>query len=648
MADGPPKGKVSFVDRLDERVSASKVGKYFHLNDRKTRLSREVRAGIVTFLTACYILAVNSAILADTGGTCRDSDCTGPAKGPGCRFLNDPGYDMCVAKVRRSLVTATAATAAMSSFLMGAVANVPFAIMPGMGVNAYFAYTVVGYRGTGMISYEQALAAVFIEGWIFVLLSISGLRSGALTLVPRSTMLATAGGIGLFLAFIGLQKSEGMGIVVADPATLVGLGGCPLENQVHFFAPTNTSAQAICKMDVWSKQMKADMGPPSPNYKCVGGRLHSATMWLGISGFLVIVVLMARRVNGAIMMGILFTTFISWIPMHAASYLGPTSNIPGGVERMAEFRQVVSVPNAQKTSLTWNFSAFGNSQLWVALITFLYLDFLDATGTMYSMASMIDKDLPGFINQRDKSFPRSIYAFTLDGIGIVIGSLLGCAPLTVCLESAAGIREGGRTGITAIVAGFCFFIAMFFTPLIVSIPPYATGGALIIVGALMMESIVDVDWGDIREAVPAFLTIAIMPLTYSVAYGVIAGLAAHIVITLSMFALDMVGALVKGENKRAVLLKYTPEIMHDRVARSRPFKSIAALTGEQTNEEHARHFSEVKRALSSSKDNAQPYSGGSATAAAAGPAAVAGDDSARGGSRSAAAGAGSFSNGTKP
>lgn len=162
------------------------MGRYFELSGRRTRLSREVRAGIVTFLTACYILAVNSAILADTGGPCSDKDCTGPKKGEaGCRFLKDPGYEACVTRVRGSLVTATAATAAMASFLMGAIANVPFAIMPGMGVNAYFAYTVVGYRGTGLISYQQALAAVFVEGWIFVLLSVSGLRSGALSLVPR-------------------------------------------------------------------------------------------------------------------------------------------------------------------------------------------------------------------------------------------------------------------------------------------------------------------------------------------------------------------------------------------------------------------------------------------------------------------------------
>ncbi|KAI8469129.1 MAG: xanthine/uracil/vitamin C permease-like protein [Monoraphidium minutum] len=584
--------KAGVFTRLDDAVEASLVGRYFHLKDRKSRFSTEMRAGVVTFLTACYILAVNSAILADTGGPCTQADCTNPS--PGCKFGGDPGYEACVVAVRKSLVTATAATAAMATLLMGAIANVPFAIMPGMGVNAYFAYTVVGFRGTGMITYQEALAAVFIEGWIFVILSVSGLRSGLLSLVPRATMLATAGGIGLFLAFIGLQKSEGLGVVTADPAVLVTLGGCPYANQVHTYAIADPSPSKICSIDS-NGRFTADLGPASANYVCRGGRLHSPTMWLGVAGFVVIVILMARRVNGAIMMGILFTTFISWIPNHGASYLGPDTQIPGGMDRLETFRQVVSVPNAEKTTLAWSFAAFKNSHLWIALVTFLYLDFLDATGTMYSMASTIDKELPGFINQKDKSFPRSIFAFTLDGIGIVIGSLLGCAPLTVCLESAAGIREGGRTGITALSTGLCFFASLFFTPLIVSIPPYATGGALIIVGALMMENIVDIDWGDISQAVPAFLTIAVMPLTYSVAYGVIAGLGASIVIGICNLLLDIAAAVIKRRPVGDVLAPYTPELLHRRFTNVQPLKSPSALLGEHVDPERERHYSEVKR-----------------------------------------------------
>lgn len=603
-----PVPRTGFFAKVDDAVAGSIVGKYFHITERKSAFTTELRAGVVTFLTACYILAVNSAIVADTGGPCTIDDCTNP--GPGCKFSNDPGYEACVFATRQSLVTATAATACMATFLMGAIANVPFAVMPGMGVNAYFAYTVVGFRGTGMISYQEALAAVFIEGWIFVLLSISGMRSGLLALVPRATMLATAGGIGLFLAFIGLQKSEGLGVIAADPAVLVTLGGCPNANQVHLYAIADPSPSAVCSVDPKTGALSADLGPAGANYMCKGGKMHSPTMWLGIAGFVVIVILMARRVNGAIMAGILFTTFISWIPNHRASYLGPGTDIPGGEERFETFRNVVSVPNAQKTSLTWSFNAFSNSQLWVALVTFLYLDFLDATGTMYSMASTIDKDLPGFIDQKNKSFPRSVFAFTLDGIGIVIGSLLGCAPLTVCLESAAGIREGGRTGITAISTSLCFFVALFFTPLIVSIPPYATGPALLIVGALMMENIVDIDWGDITQAVPAFLTIATMPLTYSVAYGVIAGLAACLVISTINLILDVIGALIKKQPVKDVVVDALPDILKGKFRPVAPFKSPSGLLQEHVDPEHQRHYSEVAKRYSVGHEDTNIYESG--------------------------------------
>lgn len=245
---------------------------------------------------------------------------------------------------------------------------------------------------------------------------------------------------------------------------------------------------------------------------------------------------------------------------------------------------------------------------------------------MYSMASMIDKEQPGFIDRKTKSFPKSIYAFTLDGVGIVIGSLLGCAPLTVCLESAAGIREGGRTGVTAITTSLCFLASMFFTPLIVSIPPYATGPALIIVGALMMENVVDIAWDRIEEAVPAFITIAVMPLTYSVAYGVIAGLAAHMAIQGAMLALDLVGAAAAGRSKREVLLRYAPDVLRQRFAPARPLRSVAALTGEQPDEEHREHFDKVRRAASYGAEDARIYGGATGESGGAAGESGAGDD----------------------
>ncbi|WIA36283.1 hypothetical protein OEZ86_007609 [Tetradesmus obliquus] len=580
---------MKWVHSLNEKVAASKVGSYFELKQRGSTFSTEIRAGIVTFLTTSYILAVNSGILSDTGGTCTDADCTGPKAGqPGCRFT-DPGFQSCVQEVRRSLISATAATSLMACFLMGAIANLPLAVAPGMGINAYFTYSVVGFYGTGMITYQQALAAVFIEGWIFIFISLTGVRGRMVSLVPKSIMLATAGGIGLFLAFIGLQNSEGIGLVTYNSATLVTLGGCPRENRIYQYSIADPSPDAVCKMSPDTNTLMAELGPPSSSFMCKGKRMHLATMWLGICGLTIMAMLMARRVKGAIMVGILFTTFISWIPNHGASFLGANSQIPGGADRYEFFRNVVSVPNAKKTTLAWNFDAFHKSELWVALITFLYLDFLDATGTLFSMASMLNHRIPGFVDEKTKAFPRQLFAFCVDGIAIVIGSLLGCAPLTVYIESASGIREGGRTGITALVVAFGFFISLFFTPLIASIPPFATGPALVLVGAMMMENLVDIDWADVRHAVPAFITIVTMPMTYSIAYGVIAGCCSYIVLYLGNFLLDLIGVALGRDSIQNVLYNNCPEAFQDKMKTPVPFKSPSAVLQHHVNPEHAAH-----------------------------------------------------------
>lgn len=584
---------MGWVHTLNTRVADSKVGRYFELSARNSTFSTEIRAGIVCFLTTCYILAVNSGILSDTGGTCTDADCTGPKKGqPGCRF-DDVGFQACVQEVRRSLISATAATSLMACFLMGAVANLPLAVAPGMGINAYFTYSVVGYLGTGKITYQQALAAVFVEGWIFILISLTGVRGRLVSLVPKSIMLATAGGIGLFLAFIGLQNSEGIGLVTYNSATLVTLGGCPRANRVYQYTIANTTAAAICKPDPDTGLLEASLGPPSSTYQCQGKRMHLATMWLGISGLAIMVLLMARKVKGAIMVGILFTTFLSWIPGHQATYLGEESQVPGGADRKAFFSQVVSVPDARKTTLAWSFDAFGNPDLWVALITFLYLDFLDATGTLFSMATMLGHRIPGFVDDKTKAFPRQLFAFCVDGVAIIIGSLLGCAPLTVYIESASGIREGGRTGITALVVAFGFFISLFFTPLIASIPPYATGPALILVGAMMMENLVDIDWADVRNAVPAFITVVTMPLCYSIAYGVIAGVCSYMFLYMCNFAIDLIEVALGRRELRTVLYENCPDAFQDKMKRPAPFKSPSAVLQYHENPEHAAHHAAI-------------------------------------------------------
>eukprot|EP00879_Flechtneria_rotunda_P028146 GHRR01030225.1.p1 GENE.GHRR01030225.1~~GHRR01030225.1.p1 ORF type:complete len:225 (+),score=33.25 GHRR01030225.1:721-1395(+) len=214
---------------------------------------------------------------------------------------------------------------------MGAVANLPLAVAPGMGINAYFAYTVVGFYGTGMLTYQEALAAVFIEGWIFIAISLTGVRGRLVSLIPKSIMLATAGGIGLFLAFIGLQYSEGIGLVTYNSATLVTLGGCPRANRVYQYSIPDPSTEAICVNNPGTGAVEANLPPASSTYSCQGKRMHLPTMWLGICGLAVMALLMARRIKGSIMVGILFATFISWIPGHGASYLGADSQIRGEV-----------------------------------------------------------------------------------------------------------------------------------------------------------------------------------------------------------------------------------------------------------------------------------------------------------------------------
>jgi AGZA family xanthine/uracil permease-like MFS transporter len=265
--------------------------------------------------------------------------------------------------------------------------------------------------------------------------------------------------------------------------------------------------------------------------------MESATLWLGLSGFLLIALCMRQRVRGAMLVGILWVTFISWIPNHAASYLGADAPITGGADRMSYFKKVVAAPNASFTAGKLDFGGLADGQAWLALITFLYVDFLDATGTLFSMANFVNSYVPGFIKP-NKTWPRSMFAFSSDGAAIVVSSLLGSSPCTVFVESASGIREGGRSGVTAIVTSFLFFVSLFFTPILASIPPYAVGPALITVGAMMVGNIVKIRWDLVSQAVPAFVTIALMPLTYSIAYGFIGGIVTYILLNGIGWAFD--------------------------------------------------------------------------------------------------------------
>ncbi|KAI0052219.1 hypothetical protein FA95DRAFT_70528 [Auriscalpium vulgare] len=482
---------ITVFDRINAAVADSFVGRWFQLEgsgaskEREgSRFLTEIRAGLTTWAAMAYIIAVNASIVSDTGGTC-----VCPT-GDGC--VTDTVYLACVDEIRKDLITSTAAIAALSSFLMGLLANLPVGLAPGLGLNAYFTYSIVGFHGTGNTPYREALAAVFMEGWIFFFLSLLGLRQWLARVMPQSLVMAVGTGIGLFIAFIGLS-SGGLGVIGGDTVNFVGIGGCKPE---HYL-------------------------PDLPNY-CDNEVLKSPTMWLGIfTGGFFTVFLMMYRIKGAILIGIFLTSIISW-PRPTSVTAFPHTD--AGDAAFDFFKKVVAFHPLKHIGNAIDFN-YGNGRVWYALVTMLYVDILDTTGTLYSMAK--------FAGLRDPvtlDFERSTIAYCVDAFSISIGSLLGTPPVTAFIESATGISEGGKTGLTAMSTGFMFFISVFFAPIFASIPAWATGGALVIVGTLMIRNVRDINWDYVGDAVPAFLTIIIIPLSYNIAYGVIAGICSYILL----------------------------------------------------------------------------------------------------------------------
>jgi AGZA family xanthine/uracil permease-like MFS transporter len=399
-------------------------------------------------------LAVNAGIIAQTGGTCVDSDNPRCPNGPGS--LGDTDCQDCLQTLQRQLIAATAAACIISHFVMGVAANMPLAICPGMGINAYFAFTVVGFMGTGRVPYRQALAAVFIEGLVFIVITAVGFRNWIIDRLPKSIMFATAGGIGLFLTFLGLQAAEGIAVTTYNSATLVTLGGCDPQYRSYQYTFSNDDLSSACTLNETNGEAipNSNLWLSSGTYSCgSAGIMRAATMWLGISGGMLMAAFLAKGVRGALIYGILFVTFISWIPTSSnqAAYLGEDSTIPGGQDRLDYFKKVAVVPSTDQVAGKLNFSGFGNGDLWLALLTFLYVDFLDATGTLFSMATFMATTIPNFVDEKTKRFERQTITMCVDGFSTVIGSLFGLSPITIYVESAAGIKEGARTGIAALV-----------------------------------------------------------------------------------------------------------------------------------------------------------------------------------------------------
>ncbi|KAF8005861.1 hypothetical protein BT93_K0214 [Corymbia citriodora subsp. variegata] len=475
---------------LNEAVSKSRVGKYFKLEARNSCFTTELRAGTATFLTMAYIISVNATIIADSGGMCSAADCTVPGE-PGCTLKPDAGYESCLGRTKKDLVVATIVSSMIGSIAMGMLANLPLGLAPAMGPNAYLAYNLVGYHGSGPLSYPTALAVILVEGTAFFALSALGLRAKLARLIPHTVRLACAAGIGLFIAFVGLQVHQGMGLVGPDPNTLVTVTAC---------AATNPATG-----------------------ECIGGKMGSPTFWLGSLGFLVISYGLIKNVKGSMIYGIVLVTAISWFRGTAVTYFPYT---PLGDERFSYFKNVASFRKIESTAGVISFANFNRTDVWVGLVTLLYVDILAVTAVLYTMA-----EIGGFTDDRGR-FEGEYLAYMVDAGSTMVGSALGVSPTATYVESSAGIREGGRTGLTAVVVGLYFFASLFFTPLLSSVPPWAIGPSLVLVGALMMKVVRDIDWENLKEGVPAFVTILLMPLTYSIANGIIGGIGVYLALSL--------------------------------------------------------------------------------------------------------------------
>lgn len=462
-------------------LSVSQMLIYFSLLPSQTT---ELRAGVVTFASMAYIIAVNSSILSQTGGNCVCSM-------DNCEM--DAAYTLCREEVRRDYVTATSAMATIASVAMGVFSNLPVGLAPGLGVNAYLALSVVGEAGRGgLTNFGGAFAAVFLEGWIFFFLSVFGLRQMIGRLLPRSLALATGAGIGAYLAFVGLSSS-GLSVVGGHYTNLVGLGGCTPEHQ-------------------------------DSNGYCTGAVLQDPRVWAGIfGGGIFTALLLMWRVRGALLWPILLVSIASW-PRSSAITLFP--HTPTGDSSFDFFKQVAtwhSFEHLGPSNIDWG--AYSSGKVWLALIVFLYTDALDTTGTLFAMSRQA-----GLFDDRSADFEGSSVAFLVDAVCISIGALMNMSPVTAFIESSTGIVEGGRTGLVGVTVGFMFFLSLFFAPIFSSLPSWATGSTLVIVGSFMLRNAAYISWSFPGDAIPAFITIIGMPLTYSIAYGIIGGVISWILL----------------------------------------------------------------------------------------------------------------------
>ncbi len=397
--------------------------KLFGFDPQKSTIRTELLAGVTTFLTMSYILAVNPPMFSQLEGMSAGA-----------------------------VFTATALAAIVGSLVMALWGKLPFGLAPGMGLNAFFVYTVC--MGMGY-SWQFALTAVFIEGLLFIALTLSNLREAIVNAIPASLKSAIGAGIGLFIAFIGLQNAE---VIIRNDATLVSLGDI-------------TSGNALL-----------------------------ALIGMLITGWLVV-----KDVRGGLLIGILLTTLIG-IPMGITSFNG-----------------VVSMPHSiSDIAFKFEWDHIFSLDMIVVVFTFLFIDLFDAIGTMVGVCTKADMMEPG------GRIPRVRQAFMADSIATTVGACLGTSTTTIYVESASGVLQGGRTGLTAFSVACCFTIALFFSPLFLSIPAAATAPVLVIVGLFMLSPIKEIKFEDYAESIPAFVTVIMMPLAYSISDGILLGMITYV------------------------------------------------------------------------------------------------------------------------
>ncbi|MBO8164717.1 MAG: NCS2 family permease [Brevibacillus sp.] len=417
--------------------------KYFEFDKYATNYRRETIAGITTFLAMAYILAVNPFILSG-------------ADLPAELKANYPPFT--------AVFTATALAAAIGTILMGVVGKLPIAQAPGMGLNAFFTFTVVLTMG---IPWQKALAAVFISCTIFLILSLTGVREAIINAIPAGLKYAVSAGIGLFIAFVGLKNA---GLIVANEATFVSLG--------HL-------------------SFHAEMSPEEV--------LAAQNALLAVFGLVFTAILMARRVPSAIFIGMAVTAVVGMIFGLVA--------IP---DKLFDVPPSLAPTFGAAIPYLTDFSTLFSGQMLIVVFTFLFVDFFDATGTLLGVANQA-----GLL--KDGKLPRPGRALASDAIAGMSGAILGTSTTTAYIESAAGVAAGGRTGFASVVTGVLFLLALFISPLLAVVTPAVTAPALVIVGSLMASHMAKVAWDQIEEALPAFLTILIMPLSFSIASGIAAG-----------------------------------------------------------------------------------------------------------------------------